>query len=80
MDWLLIVKAFCVSVSAVVIIGGVVWFGIILVGALDEINDKLGILVKLSRGTPIPEADNNENDNTKDKSVDKSNDCYDTAY
>jgi hypothetical protein len=62
MDLLMIItKALSFGIMAVVIIGGAIWFGIILIRTLDEVNEKLGIIVAVLR--PTPEVKNNEKDN-----------------
>lgn len=54
MDILMIItKALCFGIMAVIIIGGTVWFGIILIRTLDEMNEKLGIIVKVLRPSEV---------------------------
>lgn len=85
MDILMITKALCTGIMAVVIVGGAVWFGIILIRTLDEVNDKLSIIVTMLRvshqvsGRTIPEVKSDANDKEDVQGVDRRQDDGDNA-
>lgn len=79
---MIFLKIFVCSFVTVCIIVAIVWFALLVIDALDGINNKLIIIIKLLRKDQgnIPEVKSNEKDNEGSDSGSQDNDGNSIAY